>query len=106
MDKATKEIYKQAAKIRNQIPRNSAAYVITCEKWQERWKHAKEDTSLSESGLNFGHYISGANSDIIFQFHAMKISVALHHGIALTCWSRGILVMLEKMFGVCLVSKL
>ena len=44
MDKATKEIGKQAAKICNRIPRNSAEYVITREKWQERCKHAKEDT--------------------------------------------------------------
>ena len=61
---------------------------------------------MSESGLHFGHYKAGAESDLISQFHAMKLSLALRRGIGLERWSRGLSVMLEKMFGVRLVSKL
>jgi hypothetical protein len=66
----------------------------------------KEDTSLSQSGLHFGHYIAGADCNHISQFHTQRDSLALKKGIALKHWSNSLSVMLEKMFGVCLVSKL
>jgi hypothetical protein len=70
------------------------------------WKKVKEDTSLSQSGLHFGHYIAGADCNYISQFHALRILLALRKGIALERWSNGLSVMFEKMFRVCLVSKL
>jgi hypothetical protein len=66
----------------------------------------KEDISLSPSGPHFGHYIAGADCNYISQFHALRVSLALKKGIALERWANGLLVMLEKMFGVRLVSKL
>jgi hypothetical protein len=66
----------------------------------------EEDTSLSQFGLHFGHYIMGADCDYISQFHALCVLLALKKGIALEQWSNGLSVMLEKMFGVRLVSKL
>jgi hypothetical protein len=62
---------------------------------------------LSQSGLHlFGHYIVGADCEYISQFHMLHVSLALTKGIALEWWSNGLSVMLEKMFGVRLVSKL
>ena len=46
--------------------------------------------------LHFGHYISGSESGLISQFHAMKTSIALKEGIALSRWSNGLSVMLEN----------
>ena len=69
-------------------------------------KKAKEDTSSSESGIPFGHYKAGTQSILISHFHALKTSLALKRGIALTRWSRGLSVMLEKMFGCTPISKL
>jgi hypothetical protein len=66
----------------------------------------KEDTSLSQSGLHFGHHIAGADCNYISQFQALCILLALKKDIALERWSNGLSVMLEKMFGVRLVSKL
>ncbi len=66
----------------------------------------KEDTSLSQWGLHFGHYIAGADCDYISQFHSLQVLLALNKGIALERWSNGLSVMLAKMFGVRLVSKL
>jgi hypothetical protein len=85
---------------------DSVTGVISREPWQQRWKKVKEDTSSSQSGLPFGHYIAGADCDYISQFHALRVSLALKKGIALERWSNGLSVMLEKMFGVRLVSKL
>jgi hypothetical protein len=66
----------------------------------------KEDISLPLSRLHFGHDIAGEDCNYISQFYALCISLALKKGIALECWANGLSVMLEKMFGVCLVSKL
>ncbi len=66
----------------------------------------KEDTSSSQSGLHFGHYIAGTDCDYISQFHALRVSLALKKGIVLERWSKDLSVMLEKKFAVRLVSKL
>ncbi len=65
-----------------------------------------KETSSSKSGLHFGHYIVGCKSDIIAHYHAPRVTVILAHAIQLKHWSRGLLVMLEKMLGVTLVTKL
>ena len=88
------------------IPPDSVDGIFSRERWQQRWTKAVEDTSSSQSGLHFGHYIAGAICDYISQFHALRVSLALKNGIALERWSKGLSVMLEKTFGVRLVSKL
>ena len=106
LDGYTWELLEECTRIRSSIPCNSVNSLITKETWQTKWKRAREDTSLSKLGLHFGHYKAGADSDLIAHFHAMKTSLALKHGIALKRWSRGLSVMLEKMFGCKLVGKL
>jgi hypothetical protein len=106
VDKATKELFEECAKIRLIVPANSVTGIISQERWQQRLKKVKEDTSLSPSGLHFGHYIARADCNYISHFHALRVSLALKKGIALERWANGLLVMLEKMFGVQLVSKL
>ncbi len=106
MDVATRELFKEIAQIRSIVPPNSVTGAISTERWQKRWKKVKEDTSLSQSGLHFCHYIAGVDCDYISQFHALRISLALKKGIALEQWSNGLSVMLEKVIGVRLVSKL
>ena len=105
-DPATRELVEECARIRQKIPPNSVSDDISTSQWQYRWKSAKEKTSSSESGLHFGHYKAGAKSDTISTFHALKATLALRRGIALARWSRGLSVMLEKMFGCTLVTKL
>ena len=43
---------------------------------------------------------------LISHFHHLKFFLSLKRGIALTRWSRGLSVMMEKMFGCTLISKL
>ncbi len=106
MDEATKELFKEIVQIQTIVPSDSVTGIISREQWQQRWKKVKEDMSSSQSGLHFGHYIAGADCDNISQFHALQVLLALKKGIALERWSNGLSVMLEKMFGVRLVSKL
>ncbi len=106
IDEATKELFEECAKILSTVPANLVTGIISQERWQQRWKKVKEDTSLSPSRLHFGNDIAGANCNYVSQFHALRVSLALKKGIVLELWANGLLVMLEKMFGVRLVSKL
>jgi hypothetical protein len=99
MGMATRELFKEIAQIRSIVPPNSVTGAVLRKQWQKRWKKVKENTSSSQSGLHFGHYIAGADCNYISQFHALCISLALKKGIALERWSNGLSVMLEKCSG-------
>ncbi len=105
-DMATKELFDEIAAIRRIIHRDSAPIVITSEQGKRYWAIVNEETSSSESGLHFGHYIVGCKSDTVAHYHAARVSVVLSQAIQLERWSRGLSVMPEKTLGVTLVSKL
>jgi hypothetical protein len=71
MDVATRELFEEIAHIRSKVPTDSVNGLILQERWQQQWKKVKEDTSSSQSGLHFGHYIAGKDCDYILQFHAL-----------------------------------
>ncbi len=105
-DKATKELFGKIAAIKKIIPKDSVSPVITPVQWKQYWAIVNKETSSSESGLNFGHYIVSCKSDIIAHYHAAQVTVVLAHAIQLKRWSRGLSVMLENTLGVILVTKL
>jgi hypothetical protein len=105
-DEATKEILMECAMIREMIPINSLNTLITKEEWKRQWRGRRESTSSSESGLHFGHYIAGISLDHISYFHALKASLIIRRGVVPDRWARGLSVMLEKMFGCALITKL
>lgn len=106
IDSFTRDIFLECQRIRSIVPKNATPAWVTKVDFQRYWSRAKEDTSSSESGLHFGHYIASAKSDLLSHFHAAKTSVILMRGIALSRWSRGLSVMLEKVLGVILLEKL
>jgi hypothetical protein len=71
IDEATKELFVEIAQICSVIPSNSVTGIISRERWQQRWKKVTEETSLSQSGLHFGHYNAGADCNHISQFHVL-----------------------------------
>jgi uncharacterized protein (UPF0332 family) len=105
-DQAMKELCKECALICTIIPKNSVNIKMTEEDYRAHWKQAKEETSSSFSGLHFGHYIAGIDSDYISHFHALKALLLLHHGLVLERWAQGLLVMLKKLCGCLLITKL
>jgi hypothetical protein len=105
-DQATKEICEECAQIRLIVPKDSLNLEITRQDWKKQWKGKREETSSSESGLHFGHYIAGCESEFISQFHALKATIVINKGIVLDRWARGLSVMLEKIFGCALITKL
>ncbi len=106
LDQATLDLFVEVANIRWQVPLNSVSICITPQQWKRYWKVVNEETSSSESGLHFGHYIVGSTSDLITHYHTARVSVVIAHAIQLERWSRGLSVMLEKTLGVTLVTKL
>jgi hypothetical protein len=78
----------------------------TKEDWRNQWKGGREATSSSESGQHFGHYIAGIKSDHTSLFHALKSLLLSKRGVILDRWSRGLSVMLEKILGCALITKL
>jgi hypothetical protein len=88
------------------IPIDSLDTVITKEKWKCQWKGCHESTSSLESGLHFGHYIAALRSDHASYFHALKATLIIQRGVVLERWAHGLSVMLKKMFGCALITKL
>jgi hypothetical protein len=105
-DEATKELCRECTLIRQIVPKDSVGIKIMKEDHWGHWRTAKEETSSSKSGMHFGHYVAGSLSECIDDFHALKATLLLHHGLVLDRWAQGLLVMLQKMFGCLLITKL
>jgi hypothetical protein len=80
-DMAMKELFDEIAAIRLIIPKDLAPIVITPGQWKRHWAIVNKETSSSESGLHFGHYIVGCMLDIVAHYHAAWVSVVLAHAI-------------------------
>ena len=107
VDQATQEIFDACARIRENVPANSVSDRITGEDWSRHWSSGvREETSSSESGIHFGHIIASAGSQLLSHTYATQCSIVLRRGIHLERWSRGLSVMLEKLRGCTLISKL
>jgi hypothetical protein len=60
---------------------------ITPTQWKQYWKIVNEETSSSESGIHFGHYIVGCRSKIILHYHAARVTDVIAHAIQSEQWS-------------------
>jgi len=106
IDEATKELFDTVAAIRQKVEKDSISTIIKHGDWSNFWRKPNENTSSSRSGRHFGHYIAGASSELISHFHAVKTSIVLSRGISLERWAQGLSVMIKKVQGCSLVSKL
>jgi hypothetical protein len=86
-DTATIDLFAEIAAIQCMVPAKSVSFVITLEQWKKYWQVINEETSTSESGIHFGHYIVKCSSDIISHYHAARVTVTLAHTIQLERWS-------------------
>jgi hypothetical protein len=105
-DKATKEILKECTKICLLIPKDLVTTRITKDDWHGHWDMAKESTSSSAFSRHFGHYKASLRLEYITYLHALQATLIIRQGIVLDRWSKGLSVMLEKIFGCSLITKL
>lgn len=80
--------------------------VVTPDNFRTYWKRMKENTSSSASGLHYGHYKAAVHSDMLSKVLAQHITIITRSGIPPERWSVALQVMLEKVVGTILVSKL
>ena len=80
--------------------------VVMVDDFKHYWRRAKERTAWSYSKLHFRHYKLAAHLDYLSEVHALKLSLILKTGSAPERWARGLSVMLEKIAGVAVVTKL
>ena len=99
-------ILEEIVRIWAQMEGGEVDIVLSVKDLQHYWQQAKEKTASSFSGLHFGHYKVIAASDFISKMHALKLTLISKIGLAHVRWVRGPSVMLEKITGVALVTKL
>ncbi len=105
-DEATKEILLECALISLQVPKNSVSTTITPVEWNNHWRPAREETSSSISGQHFGHSKAGLQSKYVSYLQALQATLIVKREIVLERWLNGLTVMLEKIFGCLLITKL
>lgn len=102
----TVDLFDEIGRIRAQVQKDSVNCLVRHPLWQKKWKQKREETSSSESGLHFGHYIAGADSELISYCHALLAWMALQKGYSPSRWERALSCMLEKIAGCSLVEKM
>ena len=105
-DGPTLLLLDEIARIWSEMEEGNVNIVVTKDDFQHFWKRMNERTSSSYSKLHIGHYKSAAYSEELSKIHALKLSLISQTGSAPERWARGLSVMLEKIAGVALVTKL
>ena len=96
----------EISRIGQMIKRGAVRLTITAGEFREYWRVVNEGTSSSFSTIHFGHYKSAAYSPSLSDFLARKITLIARCGCPPERWGHGLQVLLEKIAGVALVSKL
>ena len=79
---------------------------ITGHDCQRYWERLNENTSSSPSGLHLGHWMSAVSSPELAELLADQMNLIIYSGVAPLRWGIALQVLLEKVAGVCLITKL
>ena len=105
-DPAMVVILNKILRIWRLIGDGEVSIIITKEDFQHYWRRMKERTASSFSGRHFGHIAAAAHSDLLSEAHARHLALITKTGVAPKIWSKGLSIMLEKIAGVAVVTKL
>jgi hypothetical protein len=107
LDPATILILKEIGKMGlNIINGEGKEIMITPEEFTHFWKKVGEFTSLSSSGVHYGHFKAAIQDQMSTRVLALQLTVIACSGVPPKSWSVGLQIMLETIAGVCLVEKL
>ena len=79
---------------------------VTKADYQRFWPRLNENTSSSFSGFHLGHHMSAAKSDEMSELLSDQMNLIVSSGVCPSRWGVALQVLLEKVAGVSLVSKL
>ena len=79
---------------------------MTKEHFQHCWRRVKERIVSSFSGRIFGHYATADCFDLLSEVHTWHLAHNTKSDAAPKRWSKGLLVMLKKIAGDAVVTKL
>lgn len=79
---------------------------LTVEDFIGFWCSAREETSSSDSGRHFGHYIAASDDPYLAILHVESMNIAASYGLPLDRWKSALTVLLEKVLGNQLMEKL
>ena len=79
---------------------------ISTDCWTQHWKSAREKTASSYSSIHYGHCKVQSQSYLLSNVKCKLINLAIRNGSPLYCWTKDILVMLEKKPRIIKVTKL
>ena len=79
---------------------------MTKEHFQHCWRRVKERIVSSFSGRIFGHYATADCFDLLSEVHTWHLAHNTKSDAAPKRWSKGLSVMLKKIAGIAVVTKL
>jgi hypothetical protein len=107
LDPATKLILEEIGKLGIKIVNGEGNKIIIMpDDFKRFWRKVNKFTSLSMSGVHYGHYKAAIQDEMSSEVLALQLTVIAQSGIPLENWSVGLQVMLEKIAGVCFIEKL
>jgi hypothetical protein len=107
MDPATKIILEEIGKLGVKIVNGEGnKIIVTPEDFKRFWQRVNKFTSLSMSGVHYGHCKAAIQDETSSAVLALQLTIIAQSGIPPENRSVGLQVMLEKIAGVCLVKKL
>lgn len=105
-DEYTKLLLMEAAVLFCSLGGDGVTDWVRSSDFQFFWLHAREATESSKSRLHFGHYMSAAHDPLLTRLHVSSLNTIRECGVSPTRWKSSLTVLLEKVFGVRLISKL
>ena len=106
VDAPTTLVLEEIIRLFGTLQEGHSEIILEVEEFKYYWKRVWEKTSSSISGIHFGHYKSAVYSPPLSDLLARKITLIAKCGCPPERWGHGLQVLLEKIAGVALVSKL
>jgi hypothetical protein len=106
VDATTTLVLKEIIQLFDTLHDGHLEITLNAEDFKFYWQRVQEKTSSLISGIHFGHYKTATYSETLTDFFAKKITMIARCGCPLECWGHRLQVLLEKIVGVALVTKL
>jgi len=108
MDEGTALLLSEIGKVGKEVQciGPTAEVLVSGKDYQRYYSWINENTSSAFSGFHLGHHMSIAKSDELSSLLADQMNLIISSGVCPSRWGVALQVLLEKVAGVCLVSKL